>query len=637
MGDPINDPVSQGANGGEPGDVSREQRPPAFPSVDRGQHGNVWQPVRDELFAPPSPPAPPAPPVAPVARTPRTPMWRWLIALVATIAVIGVVAGVSYLAVRRVGTPSAISHYAPASTPLYAEVDLNMPGDQRDQLASFMSHFPGFADPSTFQQKIDDSLNQLLVSSGSGLTWADDVAPWFGNQVAFFGNPWAMNTASTNPAAVAAPPMAIILSVTDRSQLEQVIQPRLTAAGASSSPYDGETLWTMPGAASVVAVTDDALLVGTGEQVKMALDVKTGRQASLADDDFFLQQLASLHADRLATFYLDYGAMAASLGNSLGSTGALIPGAPPFDLMNQLAAVKMVGEARADGNHLAIDMRSSHPTGDAVPPLPSNRRTALAERMPGDSLVYFETRDLGQAIKYLANTILSSASASPAPSGLDVGLQSITELLGTAPQDYLDFVQDVGVSVTYANDKLGVGLVATVDDQAVASTRVERLLSAVRTLGAFGSNNGVTVEDQQHGGVTITMIHVTGSGASQPGMAALPGTGMPDVNIGVAVANGQLLIGLDDFVANALDRTRADSLAANSRFESATAVAGDNAGMTFVDIAGIRSALEQAMPATDMQNYEQNVKPFLEPLDYLLQYSVTDGDISEGHTFLYVR
>jgi len=633
MGDPINDPVSQGASGGQSGDSTREQRPPAFPSVDRGQHGNVWQPARDQLFAPP--PTPPATPVARVTRTPRTPTWRWLIALVATIAVIGVVAGVSYLAVRRVGTPSAVSHYAPASTPLYAEIDLNMPGDQRDQLASFMSHFPGFADPSSFQQKIDDSLNQLLVSSGSGLTWAQDVAPWFGNQVAFFGNPWAMNTSGTGLGTASAPPMAIVLSVTDRTQLEQVIQPKLTDAGAISSTYDGETLWTMPDAAGVLAVTDDALLVGTGEQVKMALDVKTGRQASLADDDFFLQQLASLHPDRLATFYFDYGAVAASLSNSLGAAGSLIPGAPSLDLVNQLAAVKMVGEARADGNHLAIDMRSSHPTGDNVPPLPSNRRTSLAERMPTDSLVYFETRDFGQAIKYLANTILSTASASPAPSGgLDVALQSITELLGTAPQDYLDFVQDVGVSVSYTNDKLGMGLVATVDDQAVASTRVERLLSAVRSLAAFGGNTGVTVEDQQHGDVTITMIHVTGTQPSGPGMAHPV---VPDLNIGVAVANGQLLIGLDDFVANALDRTAADSLAANSRFQSAASVAGDNAGITFVDIAGIRTALEGAMPAADLQDYEQNVKPFLQPIDYLLQYSVTDGDISEGHTFLYVR
>jgi Protein of unknown function (DUF3352) len=636
MGDPINDPVHEGAGGRESGDVTSEPRPPAFPSVDREQpHGDVWQPARDELFAPPTPPSPPATPVVRVAGSPRTPMWRWLVALIATIAVIGVVAGVSYLAVRRVGTPSAVSHYAPASTPLYAEIDLNMPGDQLDQLASFMSHFPGFADPSSFQQKIDDSLNQLLVSSGSGLTWAQDVAPWFGKQVAFFGNPLAANASNTNLSTTSAPPMAIILSVTDRTQLEQVIQPKLNSAGATSSTYDGETLWTLPDATDVVAVTDDALLLGTGEQVKMALDVKTGRQASLADDDFFLQQLASLHPDRLATFYLDYGAMAASLSNSLGAAGSLIPGAPPLDLVNQLAAVKMVGEARADGNHLAIDMRSSHPTGDNVPPLPSNRRTSLAERMPADSLVYFETRDLGQAIKYLANTLLSSAAASPAPSGgLDVALQSITELLGTQPQDYLDFVQDVGVSVSYANDKLGVGLVATVDDQAVASTRVERLLSAVRTLGAFGSNSGVTVEDEQHGDVTITMIHVTGTQPSMPGMA---GPTVPNLNIGVAVANGQLLIGLDDFVANALDRTAADSLAANSRFQSAASVAGDNAGITFVDIAGIRTALEQAIPAASLQNYEQNEKPFLEPLDYLLQYSVTDGDISEGHTFLYVR
>ena len=63
----------------------------------------------------------------------------------------------------------AVSHYAPADAAMYEEIDLNMPGDQHDQLASFMSHFPGFADPSSFQQKLDDTLNQLLGVERLGL------------------------------------------------------------------------------------------------------------------------------------------------------------------------------------------------------------------------------------------------------------------------------------------------------------------------------------------------------------------------------------------------------------------------------------------------------------------------------------
>jgi hypothetical protein len=581
-----------------------------------------------------TPVTPPAAPVERVTGAPRTPVWRWLLALVATIAVVVVVAGVGYLAVRRVGAPSAVSHYAPANTAFYAEVDLSMPGDQQDQLAQFMSHFPGFADQASFQQKIDDTLNQLLVSSGSGLTWDHDVAPWFGKQVAFFGNPWATSTASSSLDGMSAPPVVVVLSVADRAQLEQVLQQPLNDAGATSADYDGQTLWTIPSSDGALAVTDDALLVGTGADVKTALDVKTGKQASLADDDFYLNQLAALHADRLGTMYVDYGQLLQAVSDSMSSMGALVPGMPSgtqFDQLAQSAGFKLVAEVRADGDHLSFSARSSHPSGDNAAPLPSNRHTALAERMPADSLVYFETRDFGQAIKYMFNSLQSLApSASGAP---DLGLQSITELLGTQPQDFLDFVQDVAVSASYSNDKLGLGLVATVDDENVARSRVTQLLSLVR-LAAAGGTSGLTVDDQQHGDVTITMIHLTGTQPSMPGMA---GPALPDLSVGVAVANGQLLIGLDDFVANALDRQASDSLAAQPSFKSAAATAGDNAGMAFVDIAGIRSALEQAIPTAGRSDYDQNVKPFLTPFDYLLQYSVTDGDISESHVFLYVK
>ena len=53
--------------------------------------------------------------------------------------------------------------------------------------------------------------------------------------------------------------------------------------------------------------------------------------------------------------------------------------------------------------------------------------------------------------------------------------RSLQALIGTAPEDYFDFLQDAGLAVTSANDKVGVGFVATVDDENVARTRVERL------------------------------------------------------------------------------------------------------------------------------------------------------------------
>ena len=43
----------------------------------------------------------------------------------------------------------------PATAVAYGELRLDLPGDQHDQLAAFMAHFPGFDDPASFDTKLD--------------------------------------------------------------------------------------------------------------------------------------------------------------------------------------------------------------------------------------------------------------------------------------------------------------------------------------------------------------------------------------------------------------------------------------------------------------------------------------------------
>ncbi len=482
----------------------------------------------------------------PPGRITRAGTVRWLIALVATIAVVGVVAGVGYLAVQRTGSPSPVAHYAPADASAYLELRLDFPGDQHDQLVSFMSHFPGFADPSSFQQKIDDTLNQALTSSGSGLNWTTDVEPWFGGTVALFGNPGAGSTVTGS--------MTAVFSVKDSTALDTTVRAHQDA-GWTGQPYGADQMiWTAPGGTTVLATTGDALIVAdNAADVERALDVNAGKQPSLADDDFFLHQLAALHADRLATFYFDTSRATQSVTDQLGS---LVPGMTSVSGL-LTAPIKLVGELRAEGNHLALNVRSSWPSSPGSVPMPSNRHTALAERMPPDTLVYVEQRDVGQSIKYVLTQLLTAAPLPSGGSASGMSLQAIGELLGTDPQSFLDFVQDVGVSVSDTNGALGVGLVATVDDETVARSRVERLVGAVRSFAAFGGA-GITVEDQAHGNATITLIHVSGAVLGGAGMAGMPVAGVPDVTIGVSVADGELFIGSGDFVANALDRGAAE-------------------------------------------------------------------------------
>ncbi len=629
-----------------------DRDPPSFPSVDDSPSKAAIAPASSApLFTSPGAVAVGAEKSAVTSR-PLDPTpskgggrLRWLVAGAATLIVILVVGGVLFLAAPRAGAASATAHYVPADTGMYAEFRLDLPGDQHDALAAFMNHFPGFADQAAFQQKLDESLNSVLNNKTNGaVDWNNDVKPWFGGQVAVFGNPsttqFGSGASPNYPAGPPDPEGVVAFTVSDKTKLQSVIDANLGNSLVNGLNYQGVEIETVaqPGGTSrsfSYVITDDALLVSPDiDLLKQALDVRAGQNPTLADDTFFTQQLAALHADRLATVYFDGSKHLAAMP---------LPSDMPLpasctQIANTMVGVKYVGEVTAQNDHLAFTVRSQFPSGDGAPPAPSNKQTTLAQAMPADTMAYFETRNAGANLDLLIKNLLDCAQtgpsqAGPLPSGLG-GLgdtsQLFVQFLGAKPDQYLDFIDDAAVGVTYANDKVGGGIVVTVDDQAVATQRVSKLLALIKMLGSFGGQSAgaqISTEEIDHKGTKVSVIHVVS-----------PDAGSSPLTLQVAVADGRLYLGLDDFVTSALDRSTSDSLASSARYQKAIASApADNAGIIYVDVAAAANAYESNVPADKKQDFDANKKPFIDPLSSFSLVSHVDGGIMVRNGFLFVE
>jgi hypothetical protein len=232
-------------------------------------------------------------------------------------------------------------------------------------------------------------------------------------------------------------------------------------------------------------------------------------------------------------------------------------------------------------------------------------------------------RDVGQTISWVIGkglTALPSASG-----GAPIDLSSIQDLLGSPPQEFFDFIVDASVSISGTSAQPAFGLVASVDDMAIASARVQKITTLLHTLTQFGG--GVTFTDEQHGADTMTVITF-----SAPGTQGSPTT------LAMSLSNGRFLLGNRDFVTGALDRTRDQSLAARPEYQAALNAGGtSNSGVVFVDIAALRTAYEGMLPIDATGDYNLNVQPFLEPLSNLSEVNVTDGNTVVSHVFLYVK
>ena len=91
-------------------------------------------------------------------------------------------------------------------------------------------------------------------------------------------------------------------------------------------------------------------------------------------------------------------------------------------------------------------------------------------------------------------------------------------------------------------------------------------------------------------------------------------------------------------MAQALDRTAADSLASAPGFQAAIIEGGlDNVGITYLDIAAIRDTIEGSMPLADRAHYDAEVKPFVTPLNHVVIVGRNEDGIIVGHTFFYVE
>src|SRR3970282_1447379 len=101
----------------------------------------------------------------PVAPPPQR-RGRWIVAgLVVVAAIAGTIPAFCILGTKPL--PEAY-RYLPADSVVVLEFRPEWPGDQRQHLGNFLARFPGFADPSSFSDKIEQVLSRLIDQATDG-------------------------------------------------------------------------------------------------------------------------------------------------------------------------------------------------------------------------------------------------------------------------------------------------------------------------------------------------------------------------------------------------------------------------------------------------------------------------------------
>ncbi len=567
---------------------------------------------------------------------------RWIVAALATIVVVVVAVGGFLLLDRSTGAPPASASYLPASTFMYSEFRFDLPGDQRERLGEFVSHFPGFEDRANLDQKVAQALDRLVqTATDQRYSYTNDIQPWFGGQVgvAVLDAPAAgagMMTTGPGPAggldAVQVPAVLATLAVTDQAKARATldrITSDLAAAGASVSTgtHNGTPTWTVTpsggsagsGPAATYALLPDMLVVGVRpDDVTAALDRRERPNETLASQPQFRDRVNGLRADRLGFMYLNGASYRDATLRQLEAMRSFFP--LPTCITGPIRNFPdvIVSEVRVEGDRIVADSRGTLPQGV---PAPAVRDSGLAGRVPAGSLAYLEFRDVGAGIA----GCISGLKANAAAEGMRQEIDQAEQLLGSSVESFFEWIRDVAISVRMDGDVPSGGIVATVTDATTATQRVERIKALIQLAAGFGGGQ-IDVRDEDRNGVRVTTITLPrGAGGDLPAELS---------TISFALREDVFALGTGDFAATVFGQASDWSLGSDPRFSEAVSSVGgpSSASLMYLDIDGIRQAAEAVVsqPAAPEQAqafafYEREIRPYLLPFDRIVQLSGGDG------------
>ena len=600
-----------------------------------------WDPVSaDASMTPTWSPATTTPLTPVVADRPasarrRSGRMRWAAALAIVVLILGTSAAVAAIITGR-SAGSTVIGYAPADSTMYMEVRLDLPGDQRRAVGTFLQKFPGFKDQAALDTKLDEVLDDLVRdATDKQQTYTGDIKPWFDGELGYSMGPLPPSTTLKDPtAAMGAFRLLALVSIKDPAAAQAWLDAELTKAGATSTTeaYQGATIHLFDQAAGLkpaYAIVDGKVIaIGDVASVKAAIDTKGS--GGFADEPGPKAALGSVSGDHVGFAYmalrplLDWSTqLSQSMGAQVGGTSPAVMSAAMLKVIPDWAAYWLKFQDDA------IVMEATVPKAETAVGPTENKASKIAEHIPATAVVAATSNDLGKNLKQALDLYRTEPSFRSVIDQVDQALS----LVG-GEDAAVGWAGDSAVVVDAVDGVPEGGLIVTPTDPANA----QKLFTALRAFIAIGGGQqGVTVSDEDYNGTKITIVNLGDvrklAGTANSDMQVIP---LPSGNLEIAyaVTDQVVVIGSGPgFVKHVLDTTPSTSLASSEDYKKLVDRAGPGTGSIFVDITAIREQAEKwigSAGASALDTYNTDTKPFLAPFDALFVSSSVAGDLTKS-------
>jgi hypothetical protein len=485
------------------------------------------------------------------------------------------------------GTADALVTLAPSDAVVYANLNLEPSGGQQLALNSILGKFPGLSGTSR-----DASINHWLDigMQSAGLTHAD-VRSWLGSQLSLIV---LKSSDGTTPAEV-----SLLASTNDAAAEAMFAKYQTGPLGKTqrwtTATYDNVTVNVgddSSGGTEVWAVTAHTVIAGTSESaVDEVIDTSQGKHASLTSEIDYTTVQAQLPSDRIAFVYVDAPRL-----------GAFIPSAAAAGAASALRGYEGIGEAMvASSSGITVtgtvDFDAAKLSAGARAAFGGTAHTNGAlSYIPGNALGFVTLSGLPQMLKGLVTLAGPNLGAS--------GSQALDQLGITGSSGVISHLTgDAGIEVEMvpgAQVPSGALLIAT-DSSTAVSSFLDQLAHTICSGSAACSSTAATRRTYE--GVIISTINVPGAASSE-------------LSPSWAVDNGWAIVASTPAEVRAvIDARRGSNITTSQQYQAVAGQLGTSStGMFYLNVRALVSAVRAVLPAASRATFDQQVAPYLAPV-----------------------
>ena len=556
----------------------------------------------DDLTAPPPEPAIPTPEEPAPSRRRHT-----VAILVGAVAALAIVVGTALVVVTGLlrGTGDVVDRMVPGDAGVYATAYLDPSLSQKLDLQALVRHIPALQGQQV-DRRLDQGMDGLLKPEG--LSFATDVRPWLGSQVAVA----ARLTEGT-------PSVLIVASKDDARATATLARIRRTDTGArdrwSEQAHGGVTVSVGTpvgdrGTPLAYAYLDHAAGLGTSAAiVDDVIDTDQGRRSPLRASADYSATLQRLPAERIGLAYVSGPAVTGALRRRLLGGDDIVGAAMLGTLDHRLDAVRSAGLAlSAQRGGVAADLAV---VTDITKLDPATRR-ALQSIATANPALDWVPSDAAGLLAASCGTVVAAGLL--AAGGLRETLHALTEGMGAAatatPADLglplAGLPVDPREALTHLDGNLalevraapgsppGGALVTGIDDERAVRSLLSRLVGAIA--------GTAWPQTATYRGTTITSLPV-------------PGLGDAGVAPAYAVLDGVAVMGSSPSeVRAAIDAHAGGTRITGAPGFTAAGAYAPGSPVLYLDLQRIRAAVERALPAEMRPEYDRDLRANLAAL-----------------------